>query len=321
MSLSRTNKIVRSLQFLFCFALISTSSIYAGFIDTGQGARPIGLGRAYTSVANDVHAVFYNPAGLAQLKSFGISTMYARLYPGIESENLHYEMIVSAIPIKYLGRIGVGLTNLNFDIYQENMLYLSYGRQLPFNLSIGGNVKFMRWSAEGDVDPISNIQDQDYSFNGISFDAALLYRVSFGLIDKYLKKGHLQLGMMIRDVTEPGIATNGSANAKLPRGLAAGLAYVSEDLVLSGELSRRDEFTKLHLGAEYVFQKLTFRNINSAFILRGGTIQMLNDTEGGEVDAGFGVLLTNIQFDYVYVYPLALKEVGGSHKMSLSFHF
>ena len=37
---------------------------------THFGLRPLGMGNAYVSVADDYNALFYNPAGLARLKSW-----------------------------------------------------------------------------------------------------------------------------------------------------------------------------------------------------------------------------------------------------------
>lgn len=50
--------------------------------EAGVGARAIGMGGAYTSVANDISAVFYNPAGLSQIRriewNLGISVAQAK---------------------------------------------------------------------------------------------------------------------------------------------------------------------------------------------------------------------------------------------------
>ncbi len=48
-----------------------------GLSGTGVGSRALGMGNAYTGVANDFSAIYWNPAGLAQLEysefSFGLS--------------------------------------------------------------------------------------------------------------------------------------------------------------------------------------------------------------------------------------------------------
>jgi hypothetical protein len=43
----------------------------AQFLKIGAGARPIGMGSAYTAVANDILSVYWNPAGLARVGGYG----------------------------------------------------------------------------------------------------------------------------------------------------------------------------------------------------------------------------------------------------------
>lgn len=291
----------------------------AGFIDTGQGARPIGFGRAYTAIANDVHSIFYNPAGLAKLNQLAFTTMYARLYPGISSDNLHYEMVAATVPLSFIGRIGIALTNLNVDVYKENMIYLSYGRQLPFNLAVGGNFKLLRWSAEGDVDPIREVRDKNFSKTSFAFDIGVMYQLSLPFIENKLKPGRLQLGLMLQDINQPNISQSGLDGGKMPFGLTAGMGYLSDNLIIAADISRKNEFTRMHIGAEYLLYSLQMKSWNFAFLVRGGGIRILNDRKGGEFDLGFGLSIRNILIDYVYVYPLVLKDVDGSHKISLSF--
>ena len=73
---------------LFAALIVTASSAFAdvgsgialerlGILSTnGSGARPFSMGNAYTSVSDDVYALLFNPAGLAQMKqkelSFGL---------------------------------------------------------------------------------------------------------------------------------------------------------------------------------------------------------------------------------------------------------
>ncbi len=319
MTLTKTNNKVNVILLILILSLIHCADLTAGFIDTGQGARPIGLGRAYTAVASDVYSIFYNPAGLGNLNRLALTTMYARLYPGINSENLHYEMMAASIPLSFVGRIGVAITNLNVDIYKENMIYFSYGRQLPYHLAIGGNVKLLRWSANGDVDPISGVQDKSFSKNSLAVDVGLMYQLSLPLIERLVKTGRFQVGLMLKDINQPNISESGSSSGKLPLGFAAGVGYLSDNMIIATDISRSQDFTRLHIGAEYLLQSLKMGSWNFAFLARAGGIRVLSDRKGGEIDFGFGLLVRTIQVDYVYVYPLALKDVDGSHKISLSF--
>ena len=60
------------IAFLAVFVLsVNISSVETGaaFLKLGMGARPVGLGGAFTAISNDVNAIAYNPAGIAQLES------------------------------------------------------------------------------------------------------------------------------------------------------------------------------------------------------------------------------------------------------------
>jgi len=49
--------------------LCLTGTAQARFNDLGVGARAMGMGRAFVAVANDATAMFWNAAGMTQLKS------------------------------------------------------------------------------------------------------------------------------------------------------------------------------------------------------------------------------------------------------------
>lgn len=51
------------------FFFVATQAFGAGFQLPGQSARAMGMGNAYTAVADDASAVYYNPAGLAFQKT------------------------------------------------------------------------------------------------------------------------------------------------------------------------------------------------------------------------------------------------------------
>src|SRR5690349_9080042 len=75
------------LQSFLIFGLItmlgSRTTVRAAFEDNGTGARPTGLGNAYTALADDVLALYYNPAGLARVQQVEASSEYSRLYNGL----------------------------------------------------------------------------------------------------------------------------------------------------------------------------------------------------------------------------------------------
>src|SRR5690349_11912572 len=58
-------------------------SLFAAFLDDGWGARPLGMGGAFTAIADDSNAPMYNPAGIVQVQWNEMSAMYAQLYSGL----------------------------------------------------------------------------------------------------------------------------------------------------------------------------------------------------------------------------------------------
>src|SRR5437773_680806 len=59
------------LVWIFLFPTLSSAG---GFESAGLGARAIGMGGAFIGVADDWTAIYWNPAGLTQLKGKGIGT-------------------------------------------------------------------------------------------------------------------------------------------------------------------------------------------------------------------------------------------------------
>ena len=48
-------------------------------LKVGQSARAAGMGDAYTAVADDINAMFWNAAGLTQIRSPSVSTILVEL--------------------------------------------------------------------------------------------------------------------------------------------------------------------------------------------------------------------------------------------------
>ena len=74
----------KNLILLSLIGIMAISSVaYAGFFDLGVGARPLGMGHAFVAVADDVNAVYYNPAGLINITSPQLTFMYAPIFIGL----------------------------------------------------------------------------------------------------------------------------------------------------------------------------------------------------------------------------------------------
>lgn len=85
----------RAILLLLSLSLIGYSEaatvVNRDFLSVGQGARADAMGEAYSAVADDPSAIFWNAAGLTQLPSDEITTSFANRFDGLASEaQLHY---------------------------------------------------------------------------------------------------------------------------------------------------------------------------------------------------------------------------------------
>jgi hypothetical protein len=109
----------------------------------GGGARPIGMGRAFTAIADDADAAFINPAGLGSLKGPTAMAMYTNLLGEI-----YYNEFCGAVPTPNgtfgLGYITTGVSDIPTGAihsdYYDSLLTLTYATPLANYFNYGKNV-------------------------------------------------------------------------------------------------------------------------------------------------------------------------------------
>ena len=83
----------------------------AQFLQIGGGARALGMGEAYTAVADGPDAVYWNPAGLSAMTSPEAAYARTELPAG-----LHHDFLAAGFPSQFLhGTLAVGVTRLSQD--------------------------------------------------------------------------------------------------------------------------------------------------------------------------------------------------------------
>lgn len=105
----------RLIPVFFIITVFSSYLLAAGagvtgvnFLKISQGARQSGMGEAFTGLADDVNAIYWNPAGLAQLTRHQACFMHSSWLIDVNIEYLAY-----ALPIQGIGTFGVYGTLLN----------------------------------------------------------------------------------------------------------------------------------------------------------------------------------------------------------------
>src|SRR3989338_441022 len=311
-------------------ALMSAGAANAAFEDLGGGARAPGMGNAFTSLADDAYAVYYNPSGLAQLERPQFSAAYSKLYAGLsDGSDLGLSQFVYAHPLKggKRGTLGVSLQRFALsDLYSEQTFALSYGRSVWMRdsgakLLAGRNAKYLShsFSRLPEADNACNLQNcnrgADPVLSGSNSKSAMDADIAF----LYRFTRRFQLGLAIRHAMRPDVGFSGPD--KLPMNLRSGLAYKSLWMSLSGELrmdtaadgSRDQDFI---MAAERYFPTLDY----GQFGLRGSL--GLGARSWRQITTGLSYRINKIQFDYGFMMPLGtVKGTAGTHRLAVTFHF
>jgi hypothetical protein len=159
-----------SLIALLTFGGFSQAPKYSNeFLSIGVGARALGLSNAYTALANDATAGYWNPAGLTHIKSnLQLSLMHTQYFAGIarydygslafrSGDNNHFAISFIRFGVDDIPDTSELIDaegNINYDRIRsfsasDNAFILSYARLFPKveNLRIGANAKIIRRTA------------------------------------------------------------------------------------------------------------------------------------------------------------------------------
>jgi len=314
------NKLIKMIMVILLMGAISVCvqvTCWADFEDLGVGARPIGMGNAYTALADDVNAIYYNPAGLAQLDECQFTSGYGKLYWGLDDgSNLGSGFVGYAHPLYHWGTLGVGWLNFGLQgLYRENSFILSYGNTLKKKLLAGLNLKLLSkkygktlytesaiddsGNTTGERDPVFS---KGYSKTGFSTDLGFLYKFN----------REYSLGLSLIDIIQPHMDLKDN-KSRVPIGVRTGFLYNSDFLTFAFDTTFRNGDINVYSGAEKWF-------LNRTFGVRAGLGVGSRRFSNLALGASYAKYL--FQFDYAFLYPLSgIRDTYGSHRISLTLRF
>jgi len=285
----------------------------ASFLRIEQGARAVAMGSAFTGIADSADAVFYNPAGIAQITRKEMSVTYSALYSDIQSSFLSF-----VSPVSKTASIGIGVTYVTFDkiesmdgsgnslgmIKPTNMAAAVYYSEKLQDIIVGGGIKFIK---------------QDYvaeKGNAYAVDGGILYKMS----------DNLSLGAAVFNLGPK--AKLGDASNKLPSNIRGGIGYkLSKNVTIGCDAEKPvDLDTRIHIGCEYElsrslvarvgYQSLKDIGLTAGVGLRSEMTTTEDETWGQASEPKKTSYMISI--DYAYV---SYANLDATHRISAGIKF
>lgn len=273
--------------------LCASAARAADFADVLPGAKAMGMGTAFSAVADDPSAMFYNPAGTANTPYAQAGSSMGRMFSPVGMLSFAsltylrpYEPIASATlgAAYYAGRQTDGGDKDVFLFHYSQELRLT-SLPLAKPLKVGANFKFV------------NIDRTGPGSFGAGFDAGVIARSNFGL------SGSLALMDLTTNIGVP-----------TPM-LVLGTAYVWRKwLTFSGDMrARNGGSTDFYPGVEAGF-------LQGLLKVRAGRGLQLDGVS--QVAFGLGVNFSPVILDVAMTMPTGgVHRKGGAYQATFNYRF
>jgi len=248
------------LALLFISLSVSGLQVEAGNDPPASGARSAALGGAYTAVSGDVWTQFFNPSGIAGIKSAQVGVFGEQRYL---LNALNTAGLAISLPLGDKQAVGLTARTFGYSAYRENFVGLQYARVFYESFRLGVSLNAANTAVEGYGSATTFTAD-------IGLGLTVSQKVSIGA--RVYNANQAKLGESIRTT--------------IPTVISGGVAYKpSEKVLLTADASKHLDFpVSFRGGMEYRFVK--------AFAARAGV-----STQPLTINAGFGINFAGLSID------------------------
>lgn len=268
-------------------------------LNAGVGARALGMGGAFTAIADNADAPYWNPGGLGFISTHEITTMQTKLSTDADHYYISYVQpaLGGTIGISWV-QIGLGnisqtskevdynneVQNISIFSYFSNAYMLAYGKELNEHISVGLTAKYLT-----------------SDMMGVAGGSAYGYSITPGVL---LRMGQVNVGLKVDELLNEQSWGTGTVERVHPV-LRLGLAYQSLNpgtfAIDISQTLKSAYAPEVSAGYEYNMGALSFR---------------VGAADGG-LTAGAGFGIDHVRVDYAYVSQRVLSS-SNVHRISLS---
>jgi hypothetical protein len=304
----------RVLWFLFTFSLntlghagfnsASRGTSSGQFLKMGAGARATAMGEAYSAVADEASALYWNPAGLTQISNGSLTLMHSAYL-----ESTFYDYAAYGQNLGTLGAFGIGGQFLSAgSITQTDTSGNDTGSFNPNDMALSLGYAHELWG--GSVGVSGKL------IRSTIIDTAQTQALDIGFLSPWLFHERLKLSMTATNLG--GQLKYDQESADLPRTYRVGSRLKISDpwfISLDG-VAPNDNQPYMAVGTEYTMK--SSQDLSLAF--RAG----LNSRDTQDLSGftsfsfGMGVNFHDFSLDYAF---LPLGTLGNSNQFSLSYRW
>jgi hypothetical protein len=314
-----------------------TGTTAAKFLSIGIGPRANGMGGAFTAVANDASALYWNPAGIASLDKYNAMFTYTKLFADI---NLTYFGLV--LPAGDIGNFGLSVTALSVGDIEVTTEYFPEGTTETYSpASYAFGLTYARHITDAFLVGISAkyVREDIYNSNanGFCVDVGTIFTTPFygirfsSIISNYGTKMQINGDdLLIRHDPDPQRAGNNETidayyatdQFELPLRLQIGIAkdfqiMENQRLTLSVDAAHpNDNSEYVNIGGELAL-------FNETIFFRGGykTLFLKDSQEGLTLGLGLNYSgLGNLDLAVDYAFQ-QYKYLGNTHSFGVILKF
>ena len=191
------------------------------FLKINVSARAVGMGGAFTGLADDESALYYNPAGIASIEDPKYIVGYHNYFFDMQSGFLGYVK-----PLKFDRSLGFYLSYLNYGSFTQTndigdvngefgggdlLFAVTFAQRKNYRISYGATAKFIYESIDS------------YSATGVAIDLGIKYNSD---------RGKFGAGLMLQNLGKQ-LSALGETKDKLPTSLRSGIFVIPKGIPIT----------------------------------------------------------------------------------------